>query len=90
MTALGCFILWFGWYGFNGAAASSVIQLGRIFMTTTLAPSAALIACMLFTWWKNGHPDVAMCLNAVIAGLQTDYVDNYLMHMLPDVHIWMR
>lgn len=69
MAALGCFILWFGWYGFNGAAASSVIQLGRIFMTTTLAPSAALIACMLFTWWKNGHPDVAMCLNAVIAGL---------------------
>ena len=38
-------------------------------MTTTLAPAAALIACMLFTWWKNGHPDVAMCLNAVIAGL---------------------
>lgn len=69
MAALGCFILWFGWYGFNGAAASSVIHLGRIFMTTTLAPSAALIACMLFTWWKNGHPDVAMCLNAVIAGL---------------------
>lgn len=69
MAALGCFILWFGWYGFNGAAASSITQLGRIFMTTTLAPSAALIACMLFTWWKNGHPDVAMCLNAVIAGL---------------------
>ena len=67
--ALGCLILWFGWYGFNGAAASSVDQLGSIFLTTTIAPAVATVACMIFTWVKYGKPDVSMCLNASLAGL---------------------
>ena len=67
--ALGCFILWFGWYGFNGAAATTGPQLASIFMTTTIAPAVATVACMIFTWIKYGKPDVSMCLNASLAGL---------------------
>ena len=67
--ALGCFILWFGWYGFNPAAASSVSQLDSIFVTTTIAPAFATVTCMIFTWIKYGKPDVSMCLNASLAGL---------------------
>ncbi len=67
--ALGCFILWFGWYGFNGAAATSVEQLASIFVTTTIAPAIATVVCMVFTWVKYGKPDVSMCLNASLAGL---------------------
>ena len=66
---LGVFILWLGWYGFNGAAATSVEQLGSIFVTTTVAPAAATVVCMVFTWIKYGKPDVSMCLNASLAGL---------------------
>ena len=67
--ALGCFILWFGWYGFNGAACTSVEQLGSVFLTTTMAPGIATVVCMIFTWIKYGKPDVSMCLNASLAGL---------------------
>ena len=67
--ALGVFILWFGWYGFNGAAATSLEQLGSIFLTTTVAPAVATVVCMIFTWIKYGKPDVSMCLNASLAGL---------------------
>ena len=67
--ALGVFILWLGWYGFNGAAATSVEQLASIFVTTTIAPAIATVVCMIFTWVKYGHPDVSMCLNASLAGL---------------------
>ena len=67
--ALGCFILWFGWYGFNGAAATTGSQLASIFMATTIAPAAATVVCMIFTWVKYGKPDVSMCLNASLAGL---------------------
>ena len=67
--ALGVFILWLGWYGFNGAAATSVEQLGSIFLTTTVAPAIATVVCMIFTWIKYGKPDVSMCLNASLAGL---------------------
>ena len=67
--ALGVFILWLGWYGFNGAAAKSVEQLGSIFVTTTIAPAFATLVCMIFTWLKYGKPDVSMCLNASLAGL---------------------
>ena len=66
---LGVFILWLGWYGFNGAAATSVEQLGSIFVTTTVAPAVATVVCMVFTWIKYGKPDVSMCLNASLAGL---------------------
>ncbi|MDD7177322.1 MAG: ammonium transporter [Lachnospiraceae bacterium] len=67
--ALGVFILWFGWYGFNGAAATDVPTLGSIFLTTTVAPAVATVVCMVFTWIKYGKPDVSMCLNASLAGL---------------------
>ena len=66
---LGVFILWLGWYGFNGAAAQSVPELGSIFLTTTVAPAVATVVCMIFTWVKYGKPDVSMCLNASLAGL---------------------
>ena len=69
LGALGVFILWFGWYGFNGAAATSIEQLGSIFLTTTIAPAVATVVCMIFTWLKYGKPDVSMCLNASLAGL---------------------
>lgn len=67
--ALGVFILWFGWYGFNGAAATTGSQLASIFMATTIAPAVATVVCMIFTWVKYGKPDVSMCLNASLAGL---------------------
>ena len=69
LGCLGCFILWLGWYGFNGAAATSVEQLGSIFVTTTIAPAVATVVCMVFTWIRYGKPDVSMCLNASLAGL---------------------
>ena len=69
LGALGVFILWLGWYGFNGAAAVSVEQLGSIFVTTTIAPAVATVVCMVFTWVRYGKPDVSMCLNASLAGL---------------------
>lgn len=69
LGALGVFILWLGWYGFNGAAATTASQLASIFLTTTIAPSVATVTTMLYTWIKNGKPDVSMCLNASLAGL---------------------
>ena len=69
LGALGAFILWFGWYGFNGAAATSPSELATIFLNTTIAPSVATVTTMIFTWIKNGKPDVSMCINACLAGL---------------------
>ena len=69
LGALGVFILWLGWYGFNGAAATSLPQLGTVFLVTTVAPSVATVVCMVFTWVRYGKPDVSMCLNASLAGL---------------------
>ena len=69
MGALGCFILWFCWYGFNGAAVSDPAQMAWILGNTTIAPAVATVTCMIFTWLKNGKPDVSMCLNASLAGL---------------------
>ena len=69
LGALGVFILWLGWYVFNGAAATSIGQLGSIFLTTTVSPAVATVVCMIFTWIKYGKPDVSMCLNASLAGL---------------------
>ncbi|MBR4356854.1 MAG: ammonium transporter [Butyrivibrio sp.] len=68
-ASLGVFILWLGWYGFNGAACTSINQLGSVFVTTTIAPALATVTCMIFTWIKYGKPDVSMCLNASLAGL---------------------
>ena len=69
LGCLGVFILWLGWYGFNGAAATTVADLASIFLTTTVAPAIATVVCMIFTWVRFGKPDVSMCLNASLAGL---------------------
>ncbi|MCR4660779.1 MAG: ammonium transporter [Clostridia bacterium] len=69
LGALGAFILWFGWYGFNGAAATSPSELATIFLNTTIAPAVATCTTMIFTWIKNKKPDVSMCINACLAGL---------------------
>ena len=69
LGALGVFILWFGWYGFNGAAAEDINQMGSIFLTTSLAATAGAFATVFFTWIKNGKPDVSMSLNGALAGL---------------------
>ena len=72
LGALGTFILWFGWYGFNGAACTQLGGVGglaAVFTTTTIAPAVACCTTMLFTWFKNGKPDVSMTLNASLAGL---------------------
>lgn len=69
LGALGVFILWFGWYGFNGAAANSDAHLAQIFVTTTIAPAVATCVAMLITWIKHGKPDVSMSLNGSLAGL---------------------
>ena len=69
IAALGVFILWVGWYGFNGAAATDISTLGSVFLTTTVAPAVATVVCMIFTWIKYGKPDVSLCLNASLAGL---------------------
>ena len=72
LGALGTFILWFGWYGFNGAACTQLNGVGglaSVFVTTTIAPAIAAVTTMIFTWIKNGKPDVSMTLNASLAGL---------------------
>ena len=69
LGALGMLILWFAWYGFNGAAAENGERLGQILLTTTVAPAIATVATMVFTWIKNGKPDVSMCINGSLAGL---------------------
>jgi Amt family ammonium transporter len=69
LAALGVFILWFCWYGFNGAAATTTSAAASIFQTTTIAAAAASCATMIFTWIKNGKPDVSMTLNGALAGL---------------------
>ncbi len=72
LGALGTFILWFGWYGFNGAACVQVKGLGglaAVFVNTTISPAIACVTTMIFTWIKNGKPDVSMTLNASLAGL---------------------
>ena len=70
--ALGVFILWFGWYGFNPAACTSFDGyegMGQVFMTTTVAAALATVTVMLITWFRNGKPDVSMTLNGSLAGL---------------------
>lgn len=70
LGALGVFILWFGWYGFNGSSAYAVNDsVARVFITTTVAPSVASIVAMTITWIKYGKPDVSMTLNGSLAGL---------------------
>ncbi len=70
--ALGVFILWFGWYGFNPAGCTSwsgYEGMGQVFMTTTVAAALATVTVMMITWIRNGKPDVSMTLNGSLAGL---------------------
>ena len=69
LAALGVFILWFCWYGFNGAAATDTASAAQILSTTTIAAAVASCATMFFTWIKDGKPDVSMTLNGSLAGL---------------------
>lgn len=69
LVALGIFVLWTGWYGFNGVFVRSVEEMGGVFLTTTIAPACAFLACAFITWGKYGKPDVSLCMNSVIAGL---------------------
>lgn len=69
LGALGVFILWFAWYGFNGAAASDVNDMARIFVTTTIAPAVATCTVMLVTWKLYNKPDISLTLNGSLAGL---------------------
>jgi len=72
MGALGVFILWFGWFGFNpGSTLSGMAfdDISHIFMTTNLSAAMAATSAMLFTWFKWGKPDVGMTLNGALAGL---------------------
>ncbi|MDR0426795.1 MAG: ammonium transporter, partial [Clostridiales bacterium] len=72
MAALGVFILWFCWFGFNGASTYGVSDPGimsLVFVTTNMAPAAAAVTCLLITWIRYKKPDVSMCLNGVLGGL---------------------
>jgi ammonium transporter, Amt family len=72
--ALGVFILWIGWYGFNGGSQLAIsgenaVAVSNIIITTNLAGAAGGLAAMFFTWLKYGKPDASMTLNGVLAGL---------------------
>jgi len=72
--ALGVFILWFGWFGFNGGSqlaisGDNVNSVSKIIITTNLAAAAGAITALLFTWIKYGKPDLSMTLNGTLAGL---------------------
>lgn len=68
--ALGVFILWFCWFGFNcGSTTSATTSLGDIAMTTNLAAATATFATLFVTWMRYGKPDVSMTLNGSLAGL---------------------
>ena len=75
LGALGVFILWFSWFGFNGGSTMSVagddtlIKIGRIFVTTNLSAAATATTAMIITWVRYGKPDISMTLNGVLAGL---------------------
>ncbi|MBR1441898.1 MAG: ammonium transporter [Firmicutes bacterium] len=83
LGALGCFILWFCWFGFNGCSTVSIAEItdegvlsfapasiaGRVFVTTNIAAAVATTVTMIFTWIKYKKPDVSMTLNGSLAGL---------------------
>lgn len=74
LAALGVFILWFAWFGFNGCSTVSmegdaIESAAHVFMTTNMCPAVACVTCMLFTWIRYKKPDVSMTYNAALAGL---------------------
>ena len=74
-AALGVFILWFCWFGFNGCSTvamdsdDALISAGLIFFNTNMAAAVACCVTMMFTWLRYGKPDVSMTYNAALAGL---------------------
>ena len=75
LGALGVFILWFCWFGFNGCSTvamdsdAAVYSASNIFVTTNLAAATATAATMIITWLRYGKPDISMTLNGSLAGL---------------------
>ncbi|MDG5815217.1 ammonium transporter [Chitinispirillales bacterium ANBcel5] len=71
LAALGVFILWFGWYGFNAGSttAATDLSIGRIAVTTNLAAASGALAAMITAWIVLGKPDASMALNGALAGL---------------------
>lgn len=70
-AALGVFILWFGWFGFNcgSTVAGTDPSIGLIAVNTNLAAAASAVTAMLYTWIRYGKPDVSLTLNGALAGL---------------------
>ena len=81
--ALGVFILWFCWFGFNcGSTSAATYNLGDIAMTTNLAAAAATLVTLIVTWVRYGKPDISMTMNGALAGLvaitaSCDVVNDY-------------
>ena len=74
LAILGCFILAFGWFGFNpgstlAASGSGALRIGIIAVNTMLAGAAASLSAMLYMWWSRGKPDPGMTANGILAGL---------------------
>ena len=71
LTAIGVFLLWFGWYGFNGGSVLSANPgaVSTVFVTTTLSASGGIIGSMAFSWYLSNKPDLSMILNGSLAGL---------------------
>jgi Amt family ammonium transporter len=75
LGALGVFILWFCWFGFNGASTvamdtdEAIVSASKIFVTTNLAAAVATLTVMIITWIRYKKPDVSMTLNGSLAGL---------------------
>ena len=75
IAALGVFILWFCWFGFNGCSTvgmegdETMLLAGSIFCTTNMAAAVACVTTMVFTWLRYGKPDVSMTFNAALGGL---------------------
>ena len=76
LGALGVFILWFCWFGFNGASTVSMtgddtlVSAGLIFVNTNMSAAVACCVTMIYTWLRYGKPDVGMTMNAALAGLE--------------------
>jgi len=73
-ATLGVFILWLGWFGFNGGSqlawgGDDAVAASQVVLVTNLAASAGAIAALVFTWIKNGKPNLGMTLNGALAGL---------------------
>ncbi len=75
LGALGVFILWMGWFGFNPASSyglssnEQALDVANVFMTTNIAACTSTFATMVFTWVRYGKPDISMTLNGTLAGL---------------------